>query len=96
VSGQQHAPAALYPRERTGTHFCERLGGHQDRSGRSENIVPNGIRSRIVQPVVSRISDNKLNEIKKSISTSYCERPFRKSRQKRVHNFKIIVRETFV
>jgi len=21
VSGQQHAPAALYPRERTGTHF---------------------------------------------------------------------------
>jgi len=23
VSGQQHAPAALYPRERPGTHFTE-------------------------------------------------------------------------
>ena len=39
MSGQQHAPAALYPRERPGTHFT---GG---RSGRTENFVPTGIRA---------------------------------------------------
>ena len=27
VSGQQHAPAALYPRERAGTHFTGGLVG---------------------------------------------------------------------
>jgi len=47
VSGQQHALAALYP-------LYRRLGGPQGRSGRSENLVPTGIRSRSVQPVVSR------------------------------------------
>jgi len=31
-----------------------RLGGPQGRSGRAENVVPTGIRSRTVQPVVSR------------------------------------------
>jgi len=30
-----------------------RLGGPQGRSGRAVNLVPTGIRSRIVQPVVS-------------------------------------------
>ena len=34
-----------------------RLGGRQSRSGRAENLVPNGIRSRTVQPVVSRYTD---------------------------------------
>jgi hypothetical protein len=34
VSGQRHAPAAIYPRERnTGTHW--RLGGHRSGSGHS-------------------------------------------------------------
>ena len=28
VSGQQHAPAALYPRERPGTHFTGGWVGH--------------------------------------------------------------------
>jgi len=57
VSGQQHAPAALYPRERPGTHFT---GGWVDpRAGLdgTENLVPTGIRSRTVQPVVSRYTD---------------------------------------
>jgi len=31
--------------------FYMRLGGPQGRSGRAENLVPTGIRSRIVQPV---------------------------------------------
>jgi len=34
-----------------------RLGGPQGRSGRAENLVSTGIRSRIVQPVVSRYTD---------------------------------------
>ena len=34
-----------------------RLGGPQDQSGRSEILVPTGIRSRTVQPVVIRYID---------------------------------------
>jgi len=30
VSGQQHAPAALYPRERPGTHFTGGWVGPRD------------------------------------------------------------------
>jgi len=37
--------------------FYRRLGGPQGRSGRAENLVPTGIRSRTVQPVVSRYTD---------------------------------------
>ena len=36
--------------------FYRRLGGLQSRSGRAENLVPTGIRSRTVQAVVSRVS----------------------------------------
>jgi len=35
----------------------EAVGGPQVRSGRTENLVPTGIRSRTVQPVVSRYTD---------------------------------------
>jgi len=34
--------------------FYRRLGGPQGRSGRAENLVPTGIQSWTVQPVVSR------------------------------------------
>ena len=37
--------------------FYRRLGGPQGRSGRAGNLVPTGIRSRTVQPVVSRYTD---------------------------------------
>ena len=37
--------------------FYRRLGEPQGRSGRAENHVPTGIRSRTVQPVVSRYTD---------------------------------------
>jgi len=44
VSSQQHAPAAIYPRGRPGTHCTGGwVGG---RSGRAENLVATGIRSR--------------------------------------------------
>ena len=52
MSGQQHAPAELYLRERPGSHFT---GGWVN--PRAENLVPTGIRSRTVQPVVSRYTD---------------------------------------
>ena len=47
-------PGRHYPRERQGTHCT---GGWVGRSGREENLVPTGIRSRTVQPVVSRHTD---------------------------------------
>ena len=40
----------LYP-------LYRRLGGSQGRSGQAENPVPTRIRSRAVQPVVSRYTD---------------------------------------
>jgi hypothetical protein len=49
VSGQQHAPAALYSREKTQYPFYRRLGDTQGRAGRAENLFPTGIRSRTVQ-----------------------------------------------
>ena len=57
MSGQQKAPAALYTRERPGTHFTGGLVGPQGRSGRAENLFPTGIRSWTVQPVVSHYTD---------------------------------------
>jgi hypothetical protein len=46
VSGQRHAPAALYSRERPGTHCAGGWFGPQGRSGRAENFAPTGIRSQ--------------------------------------------------
>ena len=45
------------PPGKTRYPFYMRLGGPQDRSGRTENLVPIGIRSRTFQPVVSRYTD---------------------------------------
>jgi len=45
------------PPGKTRYPFYRRLGGPQGRSGRAENLIPNGIRSRTIQPVVSRYTD---------------------------------------
>ena len=37
--------------------FYRRLGGPQGRSGRAENLVPTGFRSRTIQPIVSCYTD---------------------------------------
>jgi len=37
--------------------FYRRLGGHQEWSGRAENLVPTGIRSWTVQPVISHYTN---------------------------------------
>jgi len=51
-------PGRTLPPEKTRYPFYRRLGGPQGRSGRAEYLVPTGIRSRTVQPVVSRYTDS--------------------------------------
>jgi len=46
-------PGRTLPPGKTRYPFYRRLGGPQGRCGRAENLVPTGIRSRTVQPVVS-------------------------------------------
>jgi len=50
-------PGRTLPPGKTRYPLYRRLDGPQSRSGRAENIVPTGIRSRTVQPVVSRYTD---------------------------------------
>ena len=50
-------PGRALPQGKTRYPFYRRLCGPQDRSGREENLVPTGIRSRTVQPVVSSYTD---------------------------------------
>jgi len=50
-------PGHTLPPGKTRYPFYRRLGGPQGRSGRTENLVPSGIRSQTVQPVVSRYTD---------------------------------------
>jgi len=46
-------PGRNLPPGKTRYPLYMRLGGPQGRSGRAENLVPTGIRSRTVQPVVA-------------------------------------------
>ena len=50
-------PGRTLPPRKTRYPFYRRLCGPQGRSGRAEYLVPTGIRSRTVQPVVSRYTD---------------------------------------
>ena len=50
-------PGHTFPPGKTLYRFYRRLGGPQGRFGRVENLVPTVIRSRTVQPVVSRYTD---------------------------------------
>ena len=50
-------PGRTLPPGKTRSPLYGRLGGPQGRSGRAEDLVPTGIRSRIVQPVVSSYTD---------------------------------------
>jgi hypothetical protein len=50
-------PRPPVPPRNTRYPFYRRLGGPQGRSGWPENLVPTGIRSQTVQPVVSRYTD---------------------------------------
>jgi len=45
-------PGCTLPPGKTRYPFYRKLGGPQGRSGRAENLVPTGIRSRTVHPVV--------------------------------------------
>jgi hypothetical protein len=61
VSGQLHAPAALFPGKSPPYPLDRRLGGPQSRSGRreEEKILDRGSNSdpSFVQPVASRYTD---------------------------------------
>ena len=50
-------PGRTLPPGKSRYPFYRRLVGPQGRSGRAEDLVPTGIRSRTVQPVVSRYTD---------------------------------------
>jgi len=50
-------PGRTLPPGKTRYSFYRSLGGLHGRSGRSENLVPTEIRTRTVQPVVSRYTD---------------------------------------
>jgi len=50
-------PGRTLPPGKTRYPLYRSLGGPQGRSGRAENLVPTGVRSRTVQPVVSRYTD---------------------------------------
>ena len=50
-------PGRTLPPGKTRYPLYRRLGGPQGRSGRAENLIPTGIRSRTIQPVVSRYTD---------------------------------------
>ena len=47
-------PFRTLPLGKTRYPFYRRLGGHQGRSGRAENLVSTGIRSRTVQPIAQK------------------------------------------
>ena len=55
--GVSPTPRLPLPPEKTRCPLYKRLGGPQGRSGRAENLLPTGIRSRTIQPVVSRYTD---------------------------------------
>jgi len=48
-------PGRTLPPGKTRYPFYRRLGGPQGRSGRAENLVPTGIRSRTIQPVAQSL-----------------------------------------
>jgi len=50
-------PGRTLPTVKTRYPFYRRLGGPRGWAGRAENLVPTGIWSRTIQPVVSRYTD---------------------------------------
>jgi len=61
--GSAARPGRTLPPGKTRYPFYRRLGGTQGRSGRAEILVPNGIRSRTIQPVVSRYTLRKYSQL---------------------------------
>jgi len=55
--GSSPLPGRYLPPGKTRYPFYRRLIGPKGRSGRAENLIPTGIRSRTVQPVISRYTD---------------------------------------
>jgi len=60
-------PSRSLPTGKTRYPLYRRLGGPQGRSGLAENLVPTGIRSRTVRPVVSRVEFYTKNKFEKLV-----------------------------
>jgi hypothetical protein len=57
MSGQRHVSAALYPRERPGTHCTGGWVGPRADTDERKISFPPGFGPRIIQPVASRYTD---------------------------------------
>ena len=57
VRGQRHAPAALYPRERPGTHCTGGWVGPRTGLDRRKILPQPGFDPRTAHPVISRYTD---------------------------------------
>jgi len=66
-------PGRTLPPGKNRYPFYRRLGGLQGRSGWAENLVPTGIRSRTVQPVVSRYTDWATRPKEHAFNTAYLD-----------------------
>jgi len=69
-------PGRTLPPGKTRYPFYRSLGGPQDRSGRAENLVPTGIRSRTVQPIVSRYTDWAIRHTSCVVAQTKCRSVF--------------------
>ena len=60
-------PGRTLPPGKNRYPFYRRLGGRQGRSKRAENLVPTGIRSRTVQPVVTELPGPQMWKVRMKI-----------------------------
>ena len=65
-------PDGTLPPGKTQYPFYKRLGGPEEWSGWAETLVPTGIRSRTLQPVVGRYTDWPTRPINDYIFVKYC------------------------
>ena len=66
--------------------FYRRLGGPQGRSGRAENLIPTGIRSRTVQPIVSCYTDWTTQPTYLHFTVLFCEQKWQRKRTTKHHS----------
>jgi len=64
-------PRAHFTPEKDAVLILQEAGWAQDRSGRAENLILTGIRSRTIQPVVSRYTDWATRPTHVQIQTSH-------------------------
>jgi len=74
-------PGCTLPLGKIQYPFYRRLDGPQTRSGRTENLVPTGIRTRTVQPAVRLSYLSKVVSVEKTLGDRERERERERERQ---------------